>query len=373
MQRTYLDYNASAPLKPEAREAATAAMECTGNPSSVHWAGRGARKLVEDARVAVAAHIGMKPDAVAFTSGATEANNLALRGFGGPDQPVRRIVGATEHESVLDVVPEAEILPVRPDGVVDIARLQRMLADRDWRPCLVSVMAVNNETGVEQPIDEIVRNAHAAGARVHCDAVQAVGATDGLRMRERGIDILTLSSHKLGGPRGVGAIAVAPDLDLQALQRGGGQERGLRSGTENVAGIAGFGAVCRAATGYAVSVQTATALRDRLESALLKRRPETVLIGQNSPRAGHVTNLALPGVAAETQVMALDLEGVAVSAGAACSSGKVKTSHVLAAMGFEEDIAGCAIRVSFGWASTEEDMDRFLKAYLRMAERLAAH
>ncbi len=371
MQKTYLDYNASALLKPEARDAILAAMDDPGNPSSVHWAGRGARKIVEDARVAVAHHVGVKPDAVTFTSGATEANNLALKGFGAPDQPVRRIVGATEHESVLDVVPEAEILPVRPDGVVDIARLQRMLADRDWRPCLVSVMAVNNETGIEQPIYEIVRNAHAAGARVHCDAVQAIGATGGLNMRERGIDILTLSSHKLGGPRGVGAIAVAPDLELHAIQRGGGQEKGLRSGTENVAGIAGFGAVCRAAPGYAEALQSAAALRDRLEEELLERRPGTVLIGQNSPRAGHVANIALLGVPAETQVMALDLDGIAVSAGAACSSGKVKTSHVLSAMGFGEEISGCAIRVSFGWASVEEDLERFLTAYLRMADRLA--
>ena len=370
MTRAYLDYNASAPLKPEAREAALSALDCFGNPSSVHWAGRSARKIIEDARASVSGYVGTGADTIVFTSGATEANNLALQGFGGPDQPVRRIVGATEHESVLDVDPEAEILPVRPDGVVDIARLQRMLADRDWRPCLVSVMAVNNETGVIQPIDEVVENAHAAGAKVHCDAVQASGLAGGLRMRERGIDIVTLSGHKMGGPRGTGAIAVAPGVELRPQLRGGGQERRLRSGTENVAGIAGFGAVCREVEAYRPALDQARDLRDRVEAELARLGDAPLIVAANAARAGHVTTVALPGVPAETQVMAMDLEGVAVSAGAACSSGKVKASHVLRAMGFEDEIAGCAIRVSFGWASTEADADRFLEAYGRMTRRL---
>ena len=370
MQKTYLDYNASAPLKPEAREAVLTALDVGGNPSSVHWSGRSARKIVEDSRSAVAAFIGAKPDSVTFTSGATEANNLAIRGFAASGQPVRLIVGATEHESVLDAAPDAEILPVRQDGVVDIARLQRMLANQDWRPCLVSVMAVNNETGVIQPIDEIVKNAHAAGAKVHCDAVQTASETDGLSMRERKIDILTLSSHKLGGPRGVGAIAVSPQTQLHAVQRGGGQERGLRSGTENVAGIAGFGAVCGAVPSYASAIARAREMRDRLEHEISEQVSTATLIGQNSLRTGHVTNIALAGVSAETQVMAMDLEGIAVSAGSACSSGKVKSSHVLSAMGHPEEIAGCAIRVSFGWDSTEDDVSRFLEAYRKMATRL---
>ena len=371
MTRTYLDYNASAPLKPEAREAVVAALDHAGNPSSVHWAGRAARKIVEDARASVAAYVGASADAIVFTSGATEANNLALTGVGGPDQPVRRIVGATEHESVLDVDPDAEILPVRPDGAVDIARLQRMLTDRDWRPCLVSVMAVNNETGVVQPIDEVVQTAHAAGAKVHCDAVQASGLAGGLRMRERGIDIVTLSAHKLGGPRGAGAIAVSSQVELRPMILGGGQERRMRSGTENVAGIAGFGAVCRDAENYLPNIARARELRDRVERGLADLPNPPLVIAANGNRAGHVTNIALVGVPAETQVMALDIDGIAVSAGAACSSGKVKTSHVLSAMGFEDKIAGCAIRVSFGWASSEEDADRFLEAYSRMSGRLA--
>lgn len=367
----YLDYNASAPLKPEARDAMTHALSVGGNPSSVHQSGREARALIERARADVAALVGARPQDVIFTSGATEANNLAVRGFAAEGEPRRVIVNVTEHPSVLDATGDAEHLPVRADGVVDIGLLQRMLADRDWRHCLVSVMAVNNETGVIQPIDEVVSVAHAAGAKVHCDAVQAAGHLP-IDMRERGIDIVTISAHKMGGPRGVGAVVVGPGVDLTAQIRGGGQERSKRSGTENVAGIAGFGAVCAAASAYRATILKVKDLRDRLETRLRETVPEAVVVAANSPRAGHVCCVALPGVSAETQVMAMDLEGVAVSAGSACSSGKIKVSHVLKEMGLADDIAGSAIRISFGWNSAEGDVDGFLAAYGRMAARLKA-
>ncbi len=365
---TYLDFNASAPLKPEAREAAIEALSVSGNPSSVHQSGRAARAIVEKARESVAQLVGARTQDVVFTSGATEANNLAVCGFAPVSEPSRVIVNVTEHPSVLEAREDFERLPVRPDGVVDIVLLQRMLTDRDWRNCLVSVMAVNNETGVIQPIDEVVSAAHAAGALVHCDAVQAMGHVP-IDMSGQGIDILTISGHKMGGPRGVGALIAKPEVHLSAIIRGGGQEKGKRSGTENVTGIAGLGAVCASVGAYAPNVDRAKGLRDALENLVRERVPQARLVAANSPRVGHVTCLALPGLPAETQVMALDLDGVAVSAGAACSSGKIKTSHVLTEMGLGDDIAGSAIRVSLGWNSTDEDVEAFLAAYARLADR----
>ncbi len=367
----YLDYNASAPLKPEGRDAAVAALSVGGNPSSVHQSGREARAVIERARQDVATLAGARAQDVIFTSGATEANNLAIRGFVPEGEPRRVIVNVTEHPSVLEAVHDAERLPVRPDGVVDIGFLQRMLADRDWRHCLVSVMAVNNETGVIQPIDEVVATAHAAGAKVHCDAVQAAGHMP-IDMLARGIDIVTISAHKMGGPRGAGAVIAGPGVDLSAIIRGGGQERSKRSGTENVSGIAGMGAVCASAPSYGPNVAKAKELRDRLEADLRKAVPAAVIVATNSARVGHVCCVALPGVPAETQVMAMDLEGIAVSAGAACSSGKIKTSHVLQAMGLGDAVSGSAIRVSFGWNSTDADVEGFLNAYHRMAVRIGS-
>lgn len=365
----YLDYNASAPLKPEAREAVIAALSAMGNPSSVHQSGRQVRAILEKARQQVADLVGGRAQDVVFTSGATEANNLAIRGFVPDGEPRRIIVNATEHPSVLEAVSDTEKLPVGEDGIVDIGLLQRMLADRDWRHCLVSVMAVNNETGVVQPIEEVVSVAHAAGAKVHCDAVQAAGHMP-IDMLARGIDIVTVSGHKMGGPRGVGAVVTAPDITLNARIRGGGQERGKRSGTENVSGIAGFGAVCAAEAEYEQNVLRARALRDRLENQLRELVPQATVIAGTSPRVGHVCCVAIAGASAETQVMALDLDGIAVSAGSACSSGKIKRSQVLTEMGVGDELSGSAIRVSFGWDSTDEDLEGFLVAYGRMAARM---
>ncbi len=365
----YLDYNATAPILPEARRAVVAALDATGNPSSVHQAGRAARKIVEEARASVAVLAGAKPSGVIFTSGATEANNLAIQGSALRENGVSRVlVGATEHDSVLKAVPDSEIIAVNGDGVIDLGRLQRMLTDRDWRQCLICVMAVNNETGVVQPIEEIVRIARAAGALVLCDAVQAAGKID---LHTVEADFISLSAHKFGGPRGIGALIVRAGGELHPLLRGGGQELGKRAGTENVSAIAGFGAAAAAVMNGAVSLDDARSLTAGLEQEIAINVPRARVIAKNAQRIGTTTTVALPGVKAETQVMALDLDGVMVSAGSACSSGKVSASHVLTAMGLEPGVSDCAIRVSLGWASKKPDVDRFLDAYMKMAQRTA--
>jgi cysteine desulfurase len=347
VRETYLDWNATAPLRPEAAAAIEAALALGGNPSSVHRSGRAARRIVERARERVAALAGMPESGIVFTSGGTEANNLALAGAG----RARVLVSAVEHPSVLQAVPQAEVIPVDRDGIVDLAWIDRALA-ADPRPALVSVMFANNETGVIEPLAEVVAIAHRHGALVHCDAVQAAGK---LPLGGLGADLVTLSAHKLGGPMGVGALAVADGVELAPLLRGGGQERGRRAGSENLAGIAGFGAVAEVGDWSAVA-----ALRDRLEAGLAA---PAAVVGAGAPRLPNTSAIALPGIAAETQVIALDLAGVMVSAGAACSSGKVGPSHVLQAMGLPPDIAACTIRVSLGWSTGAADIAHFLDAW----------
>jgi cysteine desulfurase len=358
-RETYLDWNATALLRPEAAAAVSKALALCGNPSSVHRRGRAARQRVEAAREAVAALVGASSDGVTFTSGGTEANHLAILGSG----RARVLVSAVEHSSVLQAAPEAECIPVDRNGIVDLAALAALLA-ADARPALVSVMLANNETGTIQPVREIADLAHAQGALFHCDAVQATGKVP-LRLSETGADFLTLSAHKIGGPAGIGAV-VSAGPELTALQRGGGQERNRRAGTENFCGIAGFGAAARAAD--PAEYDRVRALRDRLEAAL----PEAIVIGAEAPRLPNTSAIAMPGVSAETQIIAFDLDGVMVSAGAACSSGKVGPSHVLAAMGLAPAIADAAIRVSLGWSTTEADIDRFVDVWTALYRRTRA-
>lgn len=354
----YLDYNASAPLRPAVRAAMLDALELTGNPSSVHRFGREARRWIEDARERVAALAGADPADIVFTAGGTEANNLALAASGRR----RLLVGATEHDSVLTAAgPEAERVPVDAEGRVDPGALAAMLAADD-RPALVSVMLANNETGVIQPVEAVAEVARAAGALVHCDAVQAAGRLP-LDAGRLGIDYLTLSAHKLGGPAGVGALVVAGDAPLAPLLRGGGQERRRRAGTENLAGIVGFGVAADAAAAEIADQPRLAALRDALERRIRTLAPEARIHGGGAARIANTSCIGMPGVSGETQVMALDLAGVAVSAGAACSSGKVAASHVLQAMGVAAAEAACAIRVSLGWASTDTDVERFVAAW----------
>lgn len=362
----YLDYNAGAPMRPEAVAAMAAALERCGNPSSVHGAGRDARRRMEEARAQVATLAGAEPAGVVFASGGTEANALALRGSGRE----RVLVSAVEHASVREAV-AAETVPVDGDGVVDLDALDHLLA-ADPRPALVSVMLANNETGVVQPVARVAETARRHGALVHCDACQAPGRIV-VSLSDLGVDFLTMSAHKLGGPAGIGALVLAdPEFPLAPILLGGGQERRRRAGTENLAGIVGFGAAAAMAADdirSGVAILEVCNLRDGLESEARRRVPDAVVVGAGAPRIGNTACLALPGVAAQIQVAALDLAGVMVSAGAACSSGKVAESHVLAAMGLAPAIAGSAVRVSLGWASRREDVDGFLDAWADLARR----
>jgi cysteine desulfurase len=360
---TYLDWNATTPLRPEAAAVMSAIFARCGNPSSVHCWGRAARQAIERARSAVAALLDAPSEGVVFVSGGTEANHLALLGAGRD----RVLVSAVEHDSVLRAVPQAEPIPVDQDGVVVLDALDRLLA-ADPRPALVSVMLANNETGVLQPAAAIGAVARTHGALFHCDAVQAAGKI-ALDTQTIGADFVTLSAHKLGGPPGVGALVVTGELELRPLLHGGGQEHGRRAGTENLAGISGFAAAAVAATEEIAVYDRVRALRDALEAELAAIAPEAVVLGAAAPRLPNTAAIAMPGVAAETQVIALDLDGVMVSAGAACSSGKVGPSHVLEAMGVGPDLVGSTIRVSLGWDSSEADVAHFLRAWTRLYRR----
>ncbi len=362
---TYLDHNATTPLRPEASAAMAEALAMTGNPSSVHRFGRLARRNIEAAREAVAALAGARPEGVIFTSGGTEANNLALTGSGRG----RILVSAGEHDSVLNAVPGAARIGLTAEGLVDAAALDARLGESDT-PALVSIMLANNETGAIQPLAELARIARARGALVHCDAVQAAGKLP-LELAALGVDMISLSAHKLGGPPGVGALVLAADREIAPLLRGGGQERGRRAGTENLPGIAGFGAAARAARAGLDQAAALAGLRDQLERRLRQLAPDIRIFAAAAPRLANTCCFATPGLAAETQVMALDLAGVAVSAGSACSSGKVAPSHVLAAMGAGAT-AAAAIRVSLGWTSEAADIERFLEAWGALYSRGAA-
>jgi len=362
----YLDWNATAKLRPEAQAAVTAALDVTGNPSSVHGAGRAARRLIEDARDKVAALVGVTARDVVFTSGGTEANMLALS----PALGAELLVSAIEHPSVRSGgrFAAAEDIAVTAAGVVDLAALERQLAGRA-RP-LVSLMLANNETGVIQPVVEVAAVVHAAGGLLHVDAVQGPGriACD---FKALGADLMTLSSHKIGGPQGVGALIRRDGLALDPQIKGGGQERGTRAGTENVAGIAGFGAAAEAVRqGWTGEANRMAALRDRLEAGIKAVAPKAVIFGHEAVRLPNTTLFSVPGMKAETAVIAFDLEGVAVSSGAACSSGKVSPSHVLAAMGAVPELARGAIRVSLGYATSDEDVGTILKAWEKLSESL---
>ncbi len=359
----YLDYNATAPLRPEAAEIMTRLLAETGNGSSVHGAGRRARAHVETAREQVAGALGAAPAGVVFTSGGTEANNLAIKGAGRK----RLLVSAIEHPSVLEAAPGAEIIPADGDGVVDLAALETLLAEND-APALVSVMLANNETGVVQPVAAAAEIVRRHGALLHTDAVQAAGKLP-VDMAWLGADMMTVSSHKLGGPQGVGALIVRDGLDIEPQIRGGGQERGHRAGTENVPGIAAFGAALDAACTSMACYDAIEELRDDMELRIGAAAPEAVFFGARAERLPNTLCFGVRGLPSETQVISLDLAGVMVSAGSACSSGKVEPSHVLTAMGAPDDLAQSSIRVSLGWDSTEDDVRAFVSAWSELHGR----
>ncbi len=361
----YLDHNATTPMRPQAIAAMGEVMRAVGNASSVHAFGRAMRARVDRARESLAALVGVKPADIVFTAGGTEANNAVLCGAGRR----RLIVSAIEHDSVRLVTQDAELVPVTSEGVVDLAALESLLAGSDV-PALVSVMLANNETGVIQPVAGVARIAHAAGALVHCDAVQAAGKI-AVDVADLGVDYLTVSAHKLGGPQGVGAIVLRPGVPFEAMQRGGGQERGRRAGTENVAGIAGFGVAVDIAAQELPRSTALVGLRDKMEHALVRLAPDAHVFGAGASRLPNTSCVSMPGVAAQTQLMALDLAGIAVSAGSACSSGKVRPSHVLAAMGATETEAASALRVSLGWTTQAGDIERFIAAWGDLYRRLS--
>ena len=378
LSRTYLDYNATAPLRPEARAAVLAAMETTGNPSSVHAEGRAARRIVEEARTDVARLAGVASRCVTFTAGGTEAANAALNplfGAGAEAAPLQRlIVSAGEHACVLagHRFPAAEIAPLRADGRVDVDWLEA--ACRRPGKALLALQGANNETGVIQPVAEAAALVHAAGGFVFCDAVQMAGRID-LNLAALGADALMLSAHKIGGLKGAGALITArAGVSLGApLVRGGGQERNHRAGTEAVAAIAAFGAAARACLAdYQSEAARLAGLSDRLAAAVRAVAPDAVVFADSAPRLPNTVSFSVPGVEAATLMIALDLAGVAVSSGSACSSGKVSPSHVLAAMGVKRDLARGAIRLSLGWASAEADVGRFAEAFGGVMARMRA-
>ena len=374
-ERVYLDWNATTPLRPEAKAAMVAAWDISGNPSSVHVEGRQARRLIEEARANIAAAVGARPQDVVFCSGGTEANALALtpglrRGAG---RPVGRLlVSAIEHPSVLSGgrFPADAIgtIHVTPSGLVDLGDLLGLL--KDGPPALVSVMLANNETGAIQPVTEIAGIVHEAGGLLHVDAIQAFGKIP-FDIKSMGADMVTLSAHKIGGPKGAGAVVLAEDVHgLEPLLRGGGQELGRRAGTENVVGISAFGAASKAAMaaleGDAIRLR---GLQNRLEDGLRQIIGMIVFSG-DVPRLPNTTLFSVPGLKAETAVIGFDLAGIAVSSGSACSSGKVQPSHVLAAMGFGRELAQGAVRLSLGWSTSETDVDMTLKAWRKLADVL---
>ena len=378
--RAYLDFNATAPLRPQARAAMLAALDAAGNPSSVHAEGRVARRLVEEARQDVANLLGASPRDVIFTSGGTEANTFALCPWievAGEHHPRDRLfVSAIEHPSVRcgGNFPSERIeeLAVSHRGVIDLEALKDRLsavASTGERP-LVSIMLANNESGIIQPIEAAARIVHASGGLLHVDAVQAAGRMP-CSIADLKADLLTVSAHKLGGPKGVGALVRRDGVVPRPIVRGGGQERGLRAGTENVAAIAGFGAAAAAARARLVEEAVCMrALRDRVEAGLRAISADTVVFGADAERLPNTVLFAVPGVKAETAVIALDLEGIAVSSGAACSSGKVQPSHVLKAMGVDPLLARGAIRVSLGPQTTEIEVDCFLHAWTKLGKGL---
>jgi cysteine desulfurase len=363
---SYLDHNATAPVRSEVVDAMVATLADCGNPSSVHAAGRRARKAMEAARAALAEALGAAPAEIVFTSGGTEANHLALHGTGREGV----LISAIEHDSVLQARPGAVIVPVTSNGVIDLAALERLLSDG---PAVVSVMAANNETGIIQPVGEVVRLARRYGALVHCDAVQLFGKQPFDRAT-LDADLISLSAHKIGGPQGVGALVIRSGTPFGAVRQGGGQERGVRPGTENVAGIVGFGVAAGLATAELGTFAELAAWRDELERRLISIDPAARAFGAEVPRLANTLCVSMPGVKAETQVMALDLAGVAVSAGAACSSGKVRRSRVLEAMGVDPETAESAIRISLGRTTIAADLDRLVEAWsaLRLRTRQAS-
>lgn len=364
-ERVYLDHNATTPIGSEARDAMLAALDLVGNPSSVHREGRRARALVDRARDGVARLAGAEPREIVFASGASEANAAVLAGRAW----AHVLASAIEHPSLGPSAGQSGQrleIPVDSEGQIDLDFVRRVLPVLDGPDdrILVTVQSANGETGVLQDITALVTACRAIrpGVFIHTDAVQAAGRLP-LAFRALGVDAMTLSSHKLGGPVGAGALVLREGLDLKPLIAGGGQERGQRGGTENVAAIAGFGAAAEVACSKSADWGRVGQLRDRMEAEFLNLTPEALIISRGAPRLSNTTSIAVPGTRAETSVIRLDLAGFAVSAGSACSSGRVSRSPALTAMGLPPALADGALRISLGLTTTEAEITRFLGAW----------
>jgi len=363
--RDYFDHNATAPLKAAVRDLMITLVQETGNASSLHGEGRAARTRVETAREQVAALVKTQSAYVTFTSGATESNNAVIKTFAGE----RILLSAIEHPSILEAAPAAEKIPVTKDGVINEAAFEALL-DTGTAPALISIMLVNNETGVIQPVEKLARLARKKhpGVYIHCDAVQAAGRLD-LDFAALQIDYMSLSAHKMGGPQGVGALITAPGARPAKLLHGGGQEKRQRAGTENVIGIAAFGLAAELADKDRALFEKLAEKRDALEAKLKAVTPSLIVIGAQAPRVANTSNISLPGVAAQTILMSLDLEGTAISSGSACSSGTVKSSHVLEAMQLSPDEIKGALRISFGWDTDDAALDRLVAVWSKITPR----
>lgn len=359
---SYLDYNATAPVLPSVARAVADHISAFGNPSSVHRSGREARSIVEAARESVAELAGANAQDIIFTSGGTEANALAIRGLVNAGACGSVLASAVEHPSVLAHVNKEDQIAVNEGGQIDLRALEGILKTRE-SPVLISLMLANNETGILQPIAETVQLAKEYGALVHCDAVQAPGKVP-INFQSSELDAMTLSAHKFGGLKGAGALVLKDGLPIAPDIFGGGQERGRRAGTENVVGILAFGSAARFLMSAEMDLARIRQLRNRLEAEILGQVPQARIVGHDVERLGNTCCVIVPGVSSEIQLMKLDLANVAISAGSACSSGKVAPSHVLLAMGIDSVAAKCATRISFGWGNVDQDVDRFLHAWL---------
>ncbi len=372
-KKIYLDYNASTPLHPQAWEVMQPLLNTSNhayNASAVHSFGREGTKIIETARQEVSKLIGADKNQIIFNSGATEGNNTILRYFSTqyPDDII--LISAIEHPSIAqayEILPNVKIIPVNDNGIIIIDELEKLLTENTVS--LVSVMAVNNESGVIQNVAQIANTAHKYNALYHCDATQAAGKIP-VNMKEWEVDFLTISSHKIGGAQGMGALAIGICGQSPSLLFGGGQEKSLRAGTENIAGIASFGAAAKAALNNMKEYQELEELRDKFEHKIKDISPEVIIYSQNVPRVCNTSFFSLPDTDSQTLLMALDLEGIAVSNGSACSSGSVKPSHVLKAMGLNEKLASSALRISMGWATKESDIDAFLDAWQKIYKRV---
>jgi len=366
-QPVYMDHNATTPTRPQAVDAVVRAMQSGGNPSSVHSVGRKALRVLEDAREQVRGAVNaLKSAQVIFTSCGTEANSLALQNCGRD----KMFAGATDHPAVLQARDDIQRIAVDVNGLIDPFQLEEMLAG-GGDDTVISVMMANNETGVLQQIEGIAHIAHRYHALVHTDAVQALGKVD-VDFQALGVDMMSLSAHKIGGPLGVGALIATKDVKLTAQNAGGGQENGLRGGTQNVPGIAGFGVAAELAVSELAGMGRLKAMRDQLETRILAIAPDAMVIATMADRLPNTSFISMPGVDAETQVMAFDLAGICVSAGSACASGKTKASAVLGAMGVAPDTAKSAVRVSLGLSNTEDDIERFISAWCELYQRKGA-